>query len=167
MTDQSNTPAPSCKGIMRDPVHWLAFGFGSGCSPWAPGTFGTLAAIPVYLLLKDTPIWLYLLITALMFSIGIWLCEKTAEKLGVHDHPGIVWDEIVGYLVTMIAAPQGWLWIFIGFVLFRIFDILKPWPISIADKRIGGGFGIMIDDVLAGIFAFVVLQLLVYFKLVI
>lgn len=166
MTDKSHTTRPACKGIIRDPVHWLAFGFGSGCSPWAPGTFGTLAAIPVYLLLKDTPLWLYLFITALMFIIGIWLCEKTTKKLGVHDHSGIVWDEIVGYLVTMVAAPQGWLWIIIGFVLFRIFDILKPWPISIADRRIGGGFGIMVDDVIAGVFAFVVLQLIVYFKLV-
>ena len=166
MTDKSHPSVPACKGIMRDPVHWLAFGFGSGCSPWAPGTFGTLAAIPVYLLLIDTPLWLYILITVLMFVIGIWLCEKTTNKLGVHDHSGIVWDEIVGYLVTMIAAPQGWLWIVIGFVLFRIFDILKPWPISIADRRIGGGFGIMIDDVLAGVFAFAVLQLIAYFKLV-
>ena len=165
MTDKSHTTRSACKGIIRDPVHWLAFGFGSGCSQWAPGTFGTLAAIPVYLLLKDTPLWLYLFITTLMFIIGIWLCEKTTKKLGVHDHPGIVWDEIVGYLVTMLAAPQGWLWIIIGFVLFRIFDILKPWPISIADRRIGGGFGIMLDDVIAGVFAFIVLQLIVYFKL--
>ncbi|NOY16540.1 MAG: phosphatidylglycerophosphatase A [Gammaproteobacteria bacterium] len=143
---------------MRDPIHWLAVGFGSGCSPYAPGTFGTLVAIPIFLLLKETPLWVYLFITLLMFLIGIWLCGKTAKKLGVHDHSAIVWDEIVGYLVTMIAAPQGWVWIVIGFVLFRVFDILKPWPISIADKRISGGFGIMIDDVLAGIAAFVVLH---------
>jgi phosphatidylglycerophosphatase A len=101
-----------------------------------------------------------------MFLIGIWLCEKTTEKLGVHDHSGIVWDEIVGYLVTMLSAPHGWLWLVIGFVLFRVFDILKPWPISVADRRIGGGFGIMLDDVIAGIFAFAVLQLIVYFKLI-
>jgi len=147
-------------------VHWLAFGFGSGCSPWAPGTFGTLAAIPVYLLLQGTSLWMYLLITTLMFLIGIWLCGETTKKLGVHDHSGIVWDEIVGYLVTMIAAPQGWLWIVTGFVLFRIFDILKPWPISIADKKISGGFGIMIDDIIAGIFAFTALQLIVHFNLI-
>ena len=106
MTEKKHSSKLSCKGITRDPVHLLAFGFGSGCSPWAPGTFGTLAAIPIYLLLKDTPTWFYLIITLLMFLVGIWLCEKTTEKLGVHDHSGIVWDEIVGYLVTMIAAPQ-------------------------------------------------------------
>ena len=147
-------------------MHWLAFGFGSGCSPWAPGTFGTLAAIPIYLLLQAASLWMYLLITTLMFLIGIWLCRETTKKLGVHDHSGIVWDEIVGYLVTMIAAPQGWLWIVTGFVLFRIFDILKPWPISIADKKIHGGFGIMIDDIIAGIFAFATLQLILHFNLI-
>lgn len=165
MTEKIQFPKKPCKGIMRDPVHWLAFGFGSGCSPWAPGTFGTLAAIPVYLLLNNAPLWLYLFITLMMFIIGIWLCGKATEKLGVHDHSGIVWDEIVGYLVTMIAAPQGWLWILIGFILFRFFDILKPWPINIADKKIAGGLGIMVDDVVAGIFAFAVLQLIVYYKL--
>ena len=163
MTEKSNSHSFPCKEIIRDPVHWLAFGFGSGCSPWAPGTFGTLAAIPVFLLLNGTPLWLYLFITLMMFFIGIWLCGKTTRKLGVHDHSGIVWDEIVGYLVTMIAAPQGWLWILIGFVLFRFFDILKPWPISVADKRISGGFGIMIDDVIAGFFAFAVLQIIAYY----
>ena len=166
MSEPSTVTRSSCKGILQDPVHWLAFGFGSGCSPWAPGTFGTLAAIPIYLLLQATSLWMYLLITTLMFLIGIWLCGETTKKLGVHDHSGIVWDEIVGYLVTMIAAPQGWLWIVTGFVLFRIFDILKPWPISIADKRISGGFGIMIDDIIAGIFAFTSLQLILHFNLV-
>ena len=83
----------------------------------------------------------------------------------MHDHKGIVWDEIVGYLITMIAAPKGWLWIIIGFVLFRLFDILKPWPISVADKQLKGGFGIMIDDVLAGIAAFVILHIIAYYYL--
>ena len=167
MTEERHSTNSPCKGIMRDPVHWLAFGFGSGCSSFAPGTFGTLAAIPVFLLLNETPLWSYLLITLLMFLVGIWLCDVTTKKLGVHDHSGIVWDEIVGYLVTMIAAPQGWLWVVIGFVLFRFFDILKPWPISVADKRISGGFGIMIDDVLAGIAAFVVLHIIAYYYIAI
>ena len=166
MTEIKHPDTSPCKGIMRDPVHWLAFGFGSGCSSFAPGTFGTLAAIPVFLLLKESPLWLYLLITLLMFFIGIWLCSETTKKLGVHDHSGIVWDEIVGYLVTMIAAPKGWVWIIIGFVLFRLFDILKPWPISVADKRISGGFGIMIDDVLAGLGAFFVLHIIAYYSIV-
>ncbi len=154
-----------CRGIMRDPVHWLAFGFGSGCSRFAPGTFGTLAAVPLYLLLMKTPLWAYLLVTLLMFLVGVWLCGKTTRKLGVHDHSGIVWDEIVGYLVTMAAAPGGWEWVVIGFVLFRFFDILKPWPISVADRNIHGGFGIMLDDVIAGFFAFAVLQILVYYNM--
>lgn len=162
MTEKTSSADSPCTGMMRDPVHWLAFGFGSGCIPWAPGTFGTISAVPVFLLLNGTTLSVYLSITAMMFFVGIWICGKTTEKLNVHDHPGIVWDEIVGYLVTMTAAPQGWTWIIIGFVLFRIFDILKPWPISIADKRVSGGLGIMLDDVIAGIFSFVILQLIVY-----
>ena len=165
MTEKTSSVDSPCKGILRDPVHWLAFGFGSGCMPWAPGTFGTITAVPVFLLLNGTTLWIYLSITMMMFFIGIWICGKTTEKLNVHDHPGIVWDEIVGYLVTMSAAPKGWTWIIIGFVLFRIFDILKPWPISIADRRISGGLGIMLDDVIAGIFSFVILQLIAYLGL--
>jgi len=166
MTEVKHSGVSPCKGILRDPIHWLAFGFGSGCSPHAPGTFGTLVAIPIFLLLKESPLWVYLFITLLMFLIGIWLCGETAKKLGVHDHSGIVWDEIVGYLVTMIAAPQGWLWIVVGFVLFRFFDILKPWPISVADKKIHGGFGIMADDVIAGFFAFALLHVIAYYSII-
>jgi len=166
MTEINRSDTSNCKGLMRDPVHWLAFGFGSGCSPYAPGTMGTLVAIPIYILMTGLSFWQYLLITLLMFILGIWLCAKTTKKLGVHDHSGIVWDEIVGYLVTMIAAPEGWHWIIIGFVLFRFFDILKPWPISVADKRISGGFGIMIDDVLAGLGAFFVLHIIAYYSIV-
>ena len=165
MTELKNQDTSPCKGIMRDPVHFLAFGLGSGCSPRAPGTFGTVVAIPVYLLLSTAPLWLYLFVTLIMLLVGIWLCDKTTRKLGVHDHKGIVWDEIVGYLITMIAAPKGWLWIIIGFVLFRLFDILKPWPISVADKQIKGGFGIMIDDVLAGIAAFSILHIIAYYTI--
>lgn len=90
--------------------------------------------------------------------VGIAICDISAKRMGVHDHPGIVWDEFVGYWITMFLAPAGWMWIIIGFVLFRIFDILKPWPIRWLDRHVGGGFGIMIDDVLAGLFAFGVVQ---------
>jgi len=155
-----------CRGILSDPVHLLAFGFGSGCSRFAPGTFGTLVAIPFFLLLNQFSIGWYLLVTLIMFLVGIWLCGAATKKLGVHDHSGIVWDEIVGYLITMIAAPEGWTWIVIGFVLFRFFDILKPWPISIADKKIHGGFGIMVDDVIAGFFAFSVLHVIAYYSVI-
>lgn len=144
------------------PHHWLAFGFGSGLSPWAPGTAGTLAAIPLYLLLAQLPLALYLALLVLLFLIGIWACERTSADLGVHDAPAIVWDEFVGFFITMAAAPAGWIWIAIGFALFRLFDILKPWPIGWLDRQVGGGLGIMIDDVLAGAMAWVVLQLLAW-----
>ena len=104
----------------------------------------------------------YLALAIVMFAAGVWLCGKTADRLGVHDHPAIVWDEIVGYLITMILAPSGWLWILIGFVLFRLFDIWKPWPIHWLDKQVRGGLGIMIDDVLAAVYALICLQIIAY-----
>ena len=94
-----------CARVFRDPVHFLALGFGSGCAPTAPGTFGTLAAIPLYLLMQPLPLWIYLLLTGAGFVLGIWICDRAARDLGVHDHPAIVWDEVIGYFVTMIAAP--------------------------------------------------------------
>lgn len=160
MNKRMNKGSPLLSSIWRNPVHFLAFGFGSGAMPFAPGTFGTLVAIPVFLLMAPLGLWAYLAITLLLAIIGVWLCHVTARDLGVHDHSGIVWDEIVGYLVTMIAVPQTWQMIVLGFVLFRIFDIFKPWPIGWIDKRVQGGLGIMLDDVLAGIFAALVLQML-------
>jgi phosphatidylglycerophosphatase A len=148
--------------VLTNPVHFLAFGFGSGLAPFAPGTFGTLAAIPLYLLMTSLSLPLYLVIVAVVSIVGIWICGKSSEMLGVHDHSGIVWDEFAGYFVTMIAAPAGWIWIVIGFILFRLFDIWKPWPISVLDKQVHGGFGIMVDDILAGIFALIGLQLIYY-----
>ncbi len=146
----------------RNPIHLLAFGFGSGAMPKAPGTWGTLAAVPLYLLLQPLSLSLYLLILLLLTLVGIWLCHRTASDMGVHDHPGIVWDEFVGYLITMAAAPVGWGWVVVGFVLFRLFDIVKPWPISWVDAHVHGGVGIMLDDVLAGAMALLCMQLLVY-----
>jgi len=143
----------------RNPIHLLAFGLGSGAAPKAPGTFGTLAAIPLYWLLQPLAPINYLLVTVVLFFVGIWLCDKTSRDLGVHDHGGIVWDEWVGFLITMWLAPTGWGWLLLGFLLFRVFDILKPWPIGWLDKKVAGGLGIMLDDVLAGIFAFLLLQL--------
>lgn len=144
-------------------VHFLAFGFGSGAAPKAPGTFGTLAAIPVYLLLAQLPLIPYLAVIVISFLLGVYLCGQASKDMGVHDHGGIVWDEFVGFWITMIALPLHWAWIIAGFVLFRLFDILKPFPIGWLDKRVHGGLGIMIDDVIAGIFALVVLQLARYF----
>ncbi len=144
--------------VWKNPIHFLAFGFGSGLAPVAPGTFGTVVAVPIYYLLAGLPVWIYLFIVTVMFLFGIFLCGTTSKNLNVHDHSGIVWDEIVGYLVTMMAAPQGWQWAMLGFILFRIFDILKPWPIKWIDTRITGGFGIMFDDLVAGVFGFLILQ---------
>ena len=113
---------------LKDPVVLIAVGFGSGLAPKAPGTAGTLVAIPLYLVMQPLPLISYLLITTFLFIAGIWICTYAAEKFGVHDHPAIVIDEIVGYLITMIAAPGGWVAITVGFVLFRLLDAIKPWP---------------------------------------
>lgn len=147
--------------ILRNPVHLLAFGFGSGLAPKAPGTFGTLAAVPLYLLLQMLAPNYYAAFVAASIVLGIYLCGRTAQDLRVHDHPGIVWDEFVGFWITMFLAPAGWLWVLLGFALFRLFDILKPWPISYLDRRLKGGTGIMLDDIVAGLFAWLVLQGLV------
>lgn len=139
--------------MLKDPGHFLSLGFGSGLAPKAPGTFGTMAAIIVYLPMSTLPLATFLAITALLFVVGVWLCGRTAHSLGTHDHGAIVWDEIVGFLVTMAFVKCSILSIVLGFVLFRLFDILKPWPISWLDQQVHGGFGIMVDDVIAAIFA--------------
>jgi len=155
---------PVPRSIWRNPIHFLAFGLGSGAMPKAPGTFGTLAAIiPFFFILQHLTDQQYLLMLIVTSIVGIFLCHKTAKDLGVHDHSGIVWDEFVGYWITMWLAPTGWLYIVLGFALFRLFDILKPWPISWLDKNVGGGFGIMVDDILAGVMSFIILQALVHF----
>ncbi len=148
--------------LLRDPRHLLSLGFGAGLSPWAPGTAGTLVAIPFFLLLAQLPWYGYLLVVAVAFAAGIYLCQHTSDALGVHDHSGIVWDELVGYWVTMIAVPATWPWIIAGFLLFRFFDIVKPWPVKVADKQVHGGFGVMFDDLLAGLYALACLQILLY-----
>ena len=154
---------PLSARLLRHPVDFLALGFGSGLVPQGPGTAGTIVAIPLYLLLAPLPLAVYLALVGILFVIGIPICEHTARRMGVHDHPAIVWDEIVGYLATMTFAPAGWPWIIAGFALFRLFDIAKPWPIRLLDQKVGGGLGIMIDDLLAAVFAAAVLQLLVVF----
>ena len=156
----TSQPKVNFRELIKRPVCFLGLGFGSGLAPKAPGTFGTIAAIPICLLMQNLSLVTYLVLTVIAFIVGIWICQKSADWLGKEDPSAVVWDEIVGYLVTMIAAPQGWQWVVLGFVLFRFFDILKPWPISIADKELHGGFGIMLDDVIAGIFAAGCIQLL-------
>jgi phosphatidylglycerophosphatase A len=144
--------------ILKDPVLFLAFGFGSGLSRKMPGTMGTLAAIPLYLALVQTPDWLYLVATLLSIVAGIVICDKAADKLQLHDYGGIVWDEVAGFLITLCWLPFSWQNLLAGFVLFRFFDILKPWPIKWLDQHVHGGFGIMLDDVVAGIFAALLLR---------
>ncbi|MDC1527605.1 phosphatidylglycerophosphatase A [Gammaproteobacteria bacterium] len=147
---------------LRNPVHLLAFGFGSGLSPRAPGTMGTIVAVPLYLLMATfLSQYAYLGLILVSFVIGIYLCGRTAKDLGVHDHGGIVWDEFVGYWITMFMVPLTWYWVLAGFMLFRLFDILKPFPIGWLDRKVEGGLGIMLDDVLAGVYAAICLQLII------
>ena len=145
-----------------NPIHFFAIGFGAGASPIMPGTMGTLVAIPIYLLMQLFPLPIYTLILAAMICIGFWLCDVADKAAGVHDHSSIVWDEIVGYLLTMWAIPVSWISVVLGFLLFRLFDIWKPWPISWVNDKVGGGVGVVVDDLLAGVFAWVVLAFISY-----
>ena len=153
----SNMPMTEAQQTQRfnlcNKVHLLATGFGSGLAPVSPGTFGTLAAIPFYLAFVYAPNWWFYLFTAMTCLVGPYICGRAAEDIGVHDHKAIVWDEFAGFFITMCFVPFSWLNLAIGFALFRLFDIAKPWPISYFDKKVHGGIGIMGDDVLAGVVA--------------
>ena len=149
--------------MLLNPVHFIALGFGSGLTPKIPGTAGTLAGVLIFILMPDTSWMTYLLIVVCGFLFGIFCCGYTAKILNVHDHYSIVWDEIIGYMITMFMVPKEWIWILVGFILFRIFDILKPWPISFIDRRIEGGLGIMLDDVIAALFSLAIIQIAIYF----
>jgi phosphatidylglycerophosphatase A len=143
--------------LLRDPVHFFALGFGSGLAPVAPGTAGTLVGVLLDQLLRPLALELRVVLVALMFGAGVWLCGESARRLGTHDHPAIVWDEIVGYLALMLVLPAGWAWALAGFVVFRFFDIVKPWPIRQLDHGMRGGLGIMLDDVMAAAWGALVL----------
>lgn len=147
---------------LSNPVHLFSFGFGAGLSPVAPGTVGTLLGIAVYLVLVSLDPVLYVLCVVGLFLAGCWASGQTAAILKVPDHPGIVIDEIVGYLVTMLFVPLAWYWVLAGFFLFRVFDIWKPWPVSLADRKVTGGFGIMLDDLLAALYALLCLHAMVW-----
>ena len=142
---------------LRSPAGFLAFGFGSGLSRFAPGTMGTLVAVPFTFALKSLGEPGFWIILGLLFLLGVKLCDHVSQKLGVHDHGGIVWDEMVGYWLAAAFVPLQWQWLLAAFVLFRFFDIYKPWPIRQIDARLGGGFGIMIDDVVAALFTVIIL----------
>lgn len=151
---------PVPRKVWRDPLFFIAFGLGSGAMPFAPGTFGTLMAIPFYLLFRPLSLYAYLIFVIVFIILSSLLCARISRKIKVDDHPGMCIDEFAGFFVTMINAPHGFWWIVLGFVLFRLFDIWKPWPIYIVDKKIHGGFGMVLDDVLAGIYACVIIQLI-------
>ena len=145
--------------LLLDPAHCLSLGFGAGLSPVAPGTAGTLVAVPLYLALAQLAWPWYLAIVVIGFAAGIWLCGYTSKALGEHDHGGIVWDEIVGMYVTLLVAPVTIVGFVLAFVLFRVMDIVKPWPIRDLDHRLGGGLGIMLDDLAAALYAALLLAL--------
>ena len=145
------------KALIDRVLYWIALGFGSGNAPFAPGSFGTLVGIPfVWLLVLVSPL-VSAIIIIVLFLLGVVICDAAATQMGEHDHPSIVWDEVVGFLITMWAVPFGLWQVVLGYGLFRFFDIVKPWPIKVLDQRVGGGFGIMIDDVLAGVMAGILL----------
>lgn len=156
----SKPSPPLPEQIWQDPIYFIAFGFGSGAMPFAPGTFGTLLAIPFYLLMRPLPLVPYILFVIGFFIFSSWICERVSREIHEHDHPGMCIDEFAGFFVTMINAPHGCFWIVLGFLLFRLFDIWKPWPIRFIDKKIHGGFGMVLDDIVAGIFAMLIIQII-------
>lgn len=158
MNASAETTAPNFN--TSDPKHLLAFGFGAGLASKAPGTVGTLVGVVLYLILSMLPVALYVLIVAGLFAAGVWAVGSVAEELGADDPPAIVWDEVVGFLIAMIAAPAGIMWIIAGFALFRAFDITKPWPIASFEGRFKGGVGIMLDDLVAGVYTWLILHVM-------
>jgi len=156
------------RALLTTPAGWLACGFGSGLTPVAQGTFGSLAALLPWLLLRELPLSLYLVVLLIGFGVGVWACNVAGRALGVDDHRSLVWDEFIGQWIALIpllipallpASGFAWWMLLAGFALFRLFDVWKPWPISWLDQRVKGGMGVMVDDVVAGIFAALVLAL--------
>lgn len=148
--------------MLARPAHFIAFGFGAGLAPFAPGTWGTLLAFPLYWLLG---LWVepieFLLAVAALFALGIWACEATGRALGVADHGGMVWDEVVAFLLVLFFAPATWQWQAAAFVLFRLFDIVKPPPIRYYDQTFKSGFGVMLDDLVAAFYTLIVIAVAV------
>lgn len=158
MSDPPQGSAAPRALALRDPLHLLAFGLGTGLAPHAPGTAGSVLGVALYLLLPPLSPPAGAALLAALFLLGVGICGRSARALGTHDHPAIVWDEVVGMLTALAAAPRGWGWIAAAFVAFRVLDVLKPWPIGTVDRRVGGGLGIMLDDLLAGLLALALLR---------
>jgi phosphatidylglycerophosphatase A len=130
---------------------FLALGFGSGLAPVAPGTAGTLVAVPLAWMLKGLPLAAYAALIILGLLLGVWVCDRVGKRLGVTDHGALVWDEFVGYWIAVAFVPNEAAWLLGGFALFRVLDILKPWPVRLLERRLSGGWGVMMDDVAAGL----------------
>ena len=155
-----NQAPANARGLLRHPLGWIGTGFGSGLAPRAPGTAGSLAALlPWWFAMQALDPRAYLLVVALAFALGVWAGEWLIARTRIADPSVFVWDEFVGLWITLFLAPPGWAWVLAGFALFRLFDIWKPWPVRWADRSVHGGLGIMLDDVLAGLYALAALQL--------
>ncbi|MEM7054477.1 MAG: phosphatidylglycerophosphatase A [Pseudomonadota bacterium] len=158
-----NTPQDvykkSISTALASPTGFLAFGLGAGLSRKAPGTVGTLLGMLLWLPFVGLPMMPALLLILLMFVLGIWICSAASKALGVHDHGGIVWDEMVAIWLVLAFMPFDWRWWLAAFVLFRLFDIVKPVPINWLDRRLTDGLGIMVDDIVAAIYTLAVLWL--------
>lgn len=159
LKSKSKQAPPVPEAVWQDPLYFIAFGLGSGAMPFSPGTFGTLMAIPFYyFLLQPLPIVAYLIVVVAFIIFSSWLSDRISRDIQFHDHPGMCIDEFAGFFVTMIAAPHGFSWIVLGFLLFRLFDIWKPGPIGYLDKHVHGGFGMILDDVAAGALSCLIIQ---------
>jgi phosphatidylglycerophosphatase A len=151
------------RALLSSPAGWLACGFGSGLAPVAQGTFGSLAAILPWLLLRQLSLPVNLLVIAIGFAIGVWACDVAGRALGVDDHRSLVWDEFIGQWIALLPALLApWWAVIAGFALFRLFDVWKPWPIRWLDRHLKGGMGVMVDDVVAGLFAAILLWLVLH-----
>ncbi|WP_414684477.1 phosphatidylglycerophosphatase A family protein [Methylotenera sp.] len=153
---------PTCKLLLSHPAHFFALGFGSGLAKKAPGTFGTLVGLPLFWLVNGYTLATQLALISLLFLAGIYFCEKTGKALGVSDHGGIVWDEIVAIMLVLTFTISQWQWWLAAFLLFRFFDIWKPFPIRQCDAKVKGGLGVMLDDLLAAIYAILSLKALAW-----
>jgi phosphatidylglycerophosphatase A len=157
-----NTIQPDWKFLLSHPAHFLSLGFGTGLAKKAPGTFGTLVAFPLYYLMAEYDFFTELGIIAVLFLLGIWLCDFTSKALGVSDHGSIVWDEIVAMMLVLTFLPHCYINYSVAFILFRVFDIWKPFPIRQCDAKIKGGVGVMFDDILAAVYTIISVKVLTW-----
>ncbi len=157
-----NTNPPNVQFLLQHPAHFFGLGFGSGLAPKAPGTFGTLVGFPLFWLISVYALSTQLIIISTLFLIGIYFCGVTGKAIGVSDHGGIVWDEIVAMMLVLAFTPNQWQYWLAAFILFRLFDIWKPYPIRQFDAKLKNGFGVMFDDLLAAIYAIICVQALVW-----